>query len=222
VGILLMLMTIGGVILATILLIISFLTKKFRLRKLVFIGVPLWFIFYSIMLFGFSLTSKERVLSLNEPKEFCGFYLDCHLHASVTGVRTAKIIGTQTAQGTFLIAKIKVFVDAKNPNIAFRLLEPKAEIINEGSRIYSRISEAENELPTAQNQLNQDIKGNQIIEKEIVFDITEPAKDLKLSITEGYGVDKIIEAVLVGDDDSIFHQPTLFKIETSSQTASVN
>jgi hypothetical protein len=221
-GVLLMLMTIGGLISAAILLITSFLTKKIWLRKLVFVGVPLWFVFYAIALFGFSLTSKERVLSLNEPKEFCGFYLDCHVHASVTDVRTAKIIGTQTAQGTFLIAKIKVFIDAKNPNINFRLLGPKAEIIDEGSRIYSRRLEAENELTTAQTQLNQDIKGNQTIEKEIVFDITEPAKDLKLSITEGYGVDKIIEAFLVGDDDSIFHQPTVFKIETYSQTASVN
>jgi hypothetical protein len=221
-GVLLLLMTIGGLILAAILLIISFLTKKTWLRKFVFVCVPLWFVFYATALFYFSLTSKERVLSLNEPKEFCGFYLDCHLHAGITDVRTAKIIGSQTAQGTFLIAKIKVFIDAKNPNIAFRLLEPKAEIADEGGRIYSRRLEAENELPTAQTQLNQDIKGNQIIEKEIVFDITEPTNKFKLSITEGYGVDKIIEAFLVGDDDSIFHQPTVFGIETFSQTASLN
>jgi hypothetical protein len=214
-GVLMMFLTIGGVILALILAIISLVAKKKWLRDFVFGAVGIWFIFYIILLLGFSLTSKEKNLALNEPKEFCGFYLDCHLHTVVTNVRTAKQIGDKTAQGTFLIVNVKVFSDAKNPNIAFRLLEPKAEITDEGGRIYTRIAEAENQLPTSQTQLNQDIKGKETIEKEIVFDITEPTNKFKLSITEGYGIDKVIEAVLIDDEDSIFHQPTVFKIETN-------
>lgn len=219
-GILLMLMTIGGLICAAILLVISFFTKQSWLRKTVLVGVPVWFVFYSLMLFGFSLTSKEKVLALNEPKEFCGFYFDCHLHTEVTEVRKAKQIGKQTAQGEFVIVKVKVFSDAKNPNMAMRLLEPEAVMIDEGPRIYSRRLEAESELPSANIALNRDVKTNEPFEKEIVFDLTEPANDLKLSITEGYGVDKIIEAVLVNDEDSIFHQPTVFKIEAKNQVAS--
>ena len=219
-GVLMMLMTIGGIVLAIILLGISIFTKKNWLKNFVFGAVGIWFIFYFVMLFGFSFTSQEKKLSLNEPKEFCGFYLDCHLHTTVTNVRTAKQIGDKTAQGTFLIANVKVFIDAKNPNIAFRLLEPKAQITDEGGRIFSRITDAENQLPSAQIQLNQDIKGKQIIEKEIVFDITEPTNKFKLLITEGYGIDKVIEAILINDEDSIFHQPTVFKIETTQTMAS--
>ena len=216
-GVLLMLMTIGGLIVALILSGISFITKQMWLRKMVLVGVPLWFVFYAIILFGFSLTSKEKVLALNEPKEYCGFYLDCHLHTSVAEVRTAKTIGDQTAQGTFYIVKVKVFSDARNPNIKLRLLEPKAEMLDEGGRIYTRRLEAEKLLPTANIALNQDLTTNTPFTKEIVFDLTEPAQDLKLAITEGYGVDKVIEAVLVNDEDSIFHQPTLFKIEVKNQ-----
>ena len=220
-GVLLMLMTMGGLLVAAILLIISFWTKKKWLTKFVVGGVAVWFVFYVAMLFGFSLLSEEKVLARDEPKEYCGFYLDCHLHTTVTDVRTAKQIGNQTAQGIFYIVKVKVSSDAKNPNIAFRLLEPKAEAEDEGGRIYTRIASAENQLPTAQVKLNQDIKGKETIEKEIVFDLTEPSDKLKLLITEGYGVDKYIEAVLIDDDDSILHKRTYFKVEEQSQTVGV-
>ena len=95
------------------------------------------------------------------------------------------------------------------------------KIEDESGRIYTRNTEAENLMPTAQIQLNQDIKGRETIEKEIVFDVSEPAKDLKLLITEGYGIDKVIEAVLVGDEDSVLHQKTVFKIEPQSQMANL-
>ncbi len=202
---------------AVILLLIALWTKKAWLRNFVLASVAIWYLFYTALLFSFSITSKEKVLGLNEPKEFCGFYLDCHMHASVTDVRTAKKIGGLTANGTFLIANLKIFSNAKNPNIAFRLLEPDVKLIDAEDRIYLRNLMAENELPTAQTQLNQDIKGVQTIEKEIVFDVIPPDDKFKLLITEGYRIDKFIEAFLVGDEDSIFHQPTVFGIETRNQ-----
>src|SRR5258706_12180465 len=108
-GVLLMLMTIGGLIVAAVMLVISVATGKAWLRKFVFGGVAIWFVFYLAMLFGFSLSSQEKDLGLNEAKEYCGFYLDCHMHTAVTNVRTAKMIGNQTANGEFYIVKVKVF-----------------------------------------------------------------------------------------------------------------
>ncbi|MEP7037703.1 MAG: hypothetical protein ABI891_05125, partial [Acidobacteriota bacterium] len=207
-GVFLMLMTIGGILVAAILLIVSLWTKKIWLTKFVAGGVAIWFVFYAAMLFGHSYFSEEKLLGLNEPKEYCGFYLDCHLHTTVTDVRTAKQIGNQTAQGIFYIVTVKISSDAKNPNIAFRLIEPQAEAEDVGGRLYSRREKAEAQLPTANVQLNQDIKGTETIEKEIVFDLTEPSDKLKLLITEGYGVDKFIEAFLIDDEDSIWHKQT--------------
>ncbi|MBA2735739.1 MAG: hypothetical protein H0U50_03015, partial [Pyrinomonadaceae bacterium] len=62
-GMLLMLMTIGGLISAFILLVVSLWTNKIWLRNFVIGGVAVWFIFYIVMLFGFSLLSEEKTLN---------------------------------------------------------------------------------------------------------------------------------------------------------------
>lgn len=215
-GVLLMLMTIGGVIAAVILIAFSLSTKKTWLTKFTLGGVAVWFAFYGVMLFGYSFASSDKMLAMNEPKAFCGFYLDCHMHTAVAGVRTAKTIGDKTANGIFYIAKVKVFTDAKNPAIAFRLLEPNAEVLGSNGTKYIRNISAEALLPTGSVQLGEDIKGKQTIEKELVFDVPDTATDLKLLITEGYGIDKYIEAVLIDDEDSIMHKKIFFELKSSS------
>jgi hypothetical protein len=221
-GLLLMLMTIGGTGLAFILFVISLIWKKFWLTKFVIGCVIVWYIFYAVLLVGTSLLSKEITLGLNEPKEFCGFYIDCHMHTVVTDVRKTKTIGDQTAEGEFYVVKVKVFSDARNPSISLRLLEPKAEIKDESGQIYTRKLGVEKLLLTGKIPLGQDVKTNEPFEKEIVFDVPLEAKSLRLDISEGYGIDKCIEAVLIGDEDSMFHARTVFKVETSTQTANAN
>jgi hypothetical protein len=211
-GVLLMAMTIGGLITAAVLLVISLVTKKTWLTQFTLGGVAVWFVFYAAMLFGFSFASTEKTLAMNEQKEYCGFYLDCHLHTEVTGVRTSKNIGSLTANGQFYIVIVKVFSNAKNPAIAFRLIDPKAVVTDEKGTVYTRNEEAEKLLPSATVELNQDIKGSETIQKEIVFDLPEGVQNPRLDITEGYGIDKAIEAVLVDDEDSILHKRTYFKL----------
>jgi hypothetical protein len=220
-GVLLMLMTIGGLAVATPLLLFSFITKKAWLTRFTVAGIAVWFVFYTAMLLGFALNSTEKVLAAGEAKEYCGFYLDCHMHTAVTGVRTAKTIGDKTANGTFFIANVKVFSDARNPAIAFRLIEPKARVVLANGDKLTRDTAAEALLPTASIDLGQDIKGRQTIEKEIVFDVPADAKNPKLLVTEGYGIDKTIEHVLVGDEDSIFHAQTFFELKEQNGTAGV-
>ena len=214
-GVLLMLMTIGGLIVAVILLGISLFTRKSWLMKFTVGGIAVWFVFYAVLLIGSSLTSKKTMIAVGntDGKEFCGFYLDCHLHATVTGLRTAKQIGDRSANGEFYIVKVKVSSDARNPSIGFRLLEPKARVVLANGDKIVRDDEAEKLLPTATADLGANIKGSETIEKEIVFDIPPASSDLKLLITEGYGIDKVIERVLVGDEDSIFHAQTFFKLQ---------
>jgi hypothetical protein len=221
-GVLLMLMTIAGSILAGILLVASFIAKKGWLAKFTLGGVAIWLILYAVMLLGFSAASKDRVLGLNQPKEFCGFYLDCHMHAEVTSVRTAKQIGDRAAaNGTFYIVGIRVFSDAKNPNITLRLLEPRALIEVNDTTAISRDLEAEALLPTADVNLGGDIKGRQTIDKEIVFDVPPTLSDPRLQIAEGYGIDSAIEAVLIDDEDSIRHARTYFALVPQGNTAGV-
>jgi hypothetical protein len=214
-GVIMLAMTIGGLIVAAILIAISYFFKWNGLRTFVAGGVFVWLLGYVILLVIGSIFSQEQTLKFNEPKEFCGFYLDCHMHAAVTGVRKTKQIGDQTSQGEFYVVNLKIFSDAKQATL--RLNETKAEAYDEGGRIYSRREEVEKLLPTANVSLNQDVANGASFEKEIVFDITEPAKNVRLLVKEGYGIDKLIEWIVIGDEDSIFHKPTYFTLENNEQ-----
>lgn len=220
-GVLLMLMTAGGLFLAIILLFAAAIMKLGWLAKFVAAAVVVWFVFYAVMLLGFSLASTEKVLAAGEAKEYCGFYLDCHMHTTVTSVRTARTIGDLAARGEFYIVNVKVFSDARNPSIALRLLEPKLLVIDGTNRAYVRYEAAEKLLPSADADLGRDIRSRETIEKEIVFDLPADVKDLRLDITEGYGIDHVIEAVLVDDEDSVFHKRNYFDIREQGQTATV-
>lgn len=219
-GVILMVMTIAGLLLAGVSLIVSLATKRAWLAKFTVGGVAVWSAFYAVMLLGFSLASRPQVLGVGDAKEFCGFYLDCHMHVALTSVRTVDRIGGRTANGTFYIVGLRVFSDARDPNIALRLIEPRALIEVNDHTVIRRDLDAEAVLPSAAVDLGGDIRGRQTIEKEIVFDIPQELKDPDLHIAEGYGIDSAIEAVLIDDEDSILHARTVFALTPRAQAAS--
>ncbi len=217
-GAILLLMTIGGSILAVILLVISFLKNMAWLKNFVLGGVTVWFSFYIIIFLMSSIFSVEKTLAFDEPKEFCGFYLDCHLHTSVVGVRKTATLGDQTANGEFYIVKVKVFSNAKREPL--RLIGTKAKVIDEQKREYERDTEAERFLGE-QPEFEKTIAPTETFTKEIVFDIPTDVKNPRLDLKDGYGIDNYIEAVLVGDEDSFLHKRNYFKLEEQTQTVSV-
>jgi hypothetical protein len=213
-----MLMTIGGLIVAAVLFVIALYTGKAWLAKFVFGGVTVWFVFYFVMLLGVSLFSKEKTLGLNEPKAFCGFYFDCHMHTAVTDVRKTKTIGGKTAKGEFYIVTVKVFSDAVRATLG--LITVDAHVVDAGNRTYTRDMDAETQLPR-QPDFEKQIGPEESFEKEIVFDLPVGVKEPRLDIREGYGIDHTIEALLIGDEDSIFHKRSYFKVLEQSDVAGV-
>jgi hypothetical protein len=208
-----MLMTIGGVMIATILLFISLVTQKAWLRNFVLGGVAVWFAFYAAMLIGSSLLSEEKSIGLNQPKQFCGFYFDCHLHASVTDVRKTKTIGEKTANGVFYVVKVKIFSDAKLAEL--NLHGAKLYVIDDEGKKYPRAEAVENPAPP----FDRKIPAGGEFEQEVVFDLPVEVKNPRLDIAESVGIDRVIEAVLIGDEDSILHKRTRFILEQDTTTA---
>jgi hypothetical protein len=213
-----MLMTIGGLIAAFLLLGVARWMKKRWLRDFVLGGVAVWSAFYAVMLLTASFSSKEATLGLNEPKEFCGFYLDCHMHTAVTGVRRTKTIGDSAAQGEFYVVRVKVFSDAKQATLG--LLTVDARVLDESGQEFLRDARAESRLGE-QPPLDKRISPVESFEREIVFDLPAGVNNPRLDIREGYGIDHAIESVLIGDEDSILHKRRLFKLEEQNQTAAV-
>lgn len=215
-GVLLMLMTIGGLIVVAVLLAIAFITRKPWLKKFVLGGVAVWFIFYAVMLIGASLLSREKLLSPNEAKEYCGFYLDCHMHTAVTNVRKTKTIGDKTANGEFYVVTVKTFSDARQATLG--LLTVDAKVLDNQARSFGRDLAAEVQLGE-QPPFEKKISPFESFEKQIVFDLPEDAKNPRLDLREGYGIDHAIEAILVDDEDSILHKRNYFKLDANYQVA---
>jgi hypothetical protein len=217
-GVIFLTMTIGGLIAAALLLAISHRTKRVSLRAFVMGGVTTWLAGYVILFFIASFFSRERTLALNEPKEFCGFYLDCHMHAAVTGVHTTKTLGDRTAKGQFYVVKVKVFSDAKRATLG--LLTPEATVVDAEGKLYSRDESAEVAIGD-QPAFDRKISATESFTKEIAFDLPIDVKNPRLDIREGYVIDHAIEAILIGDEDAFGHQRNYFKLEEQPQVASV-
>ena len=210
-GVLLMLMTIGGLVVAAILFGVAWLHESAWLKKFVVGGVAIWFAFYLAMLIGTSLLSTERTIAVGDTdgKAFCGFYLDCHLHTAVLSVTRAKTIGNKNASGEFYVVTVKIFSDARAATLG--LLTVDAHVVDAGGKIYSRDIDAEDLLPP-QPDFEEKIGPDESFEKLIVFDMPADAADPRLDIREGYGIDHVIEAVLIGDEDSMFHARNYFAL----------
>lgn len=213
-----MLMTIGGLFVAGVLFVAALYTGKAWLAKFVAGGVVVWFVFYGVMLLGASFFSKEKLLGLNEPKAFCGFYIDCHMHTAVAGVKKTKTIGDRTAKGEFYIVKVRVFSDAVKATLG--LTELGANVLDDQGRHYHRDRDAEAHLPP-QPAFEKLIGPEENFEKEIVFDLPLDVQNPRLDLREGFGIDHVIETVLVGDEDSIFHRRSYFELQEQSMASSV-
>ena len=216
-GVLLMAMTIGGVIIAAISFLIAIATRTEWLRTFVLGGVAVWLLFYITMLVGFSLKSEERELGLNEPKAFCGFYLDCHMHTAVTNVRTAKRIGNKTAAGEFYIVTVKVFSNAKRATLGLDAVD--AHVVDADGQTYARDTRAETQ--SAHTDFERVISPVESFEKDIVFDLPRDVDEPRLDIRQGHPIERVIETVLVGDEDSILHKRAYFRLDAPAQTAAV-
>jgi hypothetical protein len=206
-------MTICGSVLAAVLLAISYLTKKESLKYFVFGGLTTWFSFYIIIFLVSSIFSVERTLSWNEPKEFCGFYFDCHMHAAVTNVTKTKTIGDKTAKGEFYVTTVRVSSDARQASL--NLVSPDFEVVDSSGNRYPRDVSFEKPDPA----WVQKVSPGGSFEKDVVFDLPTDIKNPRLDIRDGYGIDRGIETILVGDEDSLGHKRTYFKLDNGNQVA---
>ncbi|MCA1589365.1 MAG: DUF4352 domain-containing protein [Acidobacteria bacterium] len=211
-GVLLMLLTVGGVALAIVLLIVSVLTNSRWLRNFVLGSMAIWGIFYAAALIAFSLFSTERTLGLNEPKEFCGFYLDCHMHTAVTDVRKAKTIGDKRANGEFYIVKVKVFSNAKKATLGFGGL--KLFALDAEGRRYPHAPEVEKPEPW----FTRPVPAGTSFERDVVFDLPVDVSNPRLDMHDDKGW---LEKFLIDDEDSAFHKRNYFDLSQPARTVAV-
>ena len=196
-GVLLMLLSAVGVIAAVILLAFSLAFKLKWLRNFVLGAVAVWFSIYFISLVGVSALSSDETLKPREAKAFCGFYLDCHLHAAVENVTLEPGVG----EGPELDVRLRFFNDARRATLKFS--EIRATLyFDDGTKVDSKPGDGrETRLPRGDSSY-----------LDLHFPLAKKAGAARLFVGEGNAVDRFLETFLIGDEDSLFHGRTYFDI----------
>ena len=148
-----------------------------------------WLVFgtpvtYFLLLIIVTLLSGRQTLAPGVPQHFCGFYLDCHLSVTVTKVERGPSAWTVTLRvgnnaRRVALAPVGLRVTLMRPDSGEVRLVPEQE----GSDGLLQAGEAR--------------------EFTVAFAAPPDGTTPTLRVTEGVGVDRIIEGALLGDDDAL-------------------
>lgn len=195
----------------------AWIASRRGLARRVVLGMGAWLGAYAAALLIVSLSSRERTLGLNEAKAFCGFYLDCHLHASVVNVQRTKALGhpsdQRAAQGVYCVVTVRISSDARRATLKPHYLT--ATVVDGPGNVYERSSEGEKALDRA-IPFEQSVGPGGSYTKDIVFDLPSNVQNPRLLVTEGPWVERLVELFLIGDEDSLFHKKMWFQLEPQS------
>ncbi|HYE95771.1 MAG TPA: hypothetical protein VD962_06145 [Rubricoccaceae bacterium] len=214
---LLFLLTVGVLLLAVAALLFGRRIGRPRLAQAAALAATAWVALYALALVSVSLSSRERVLRVGERQAFCGFYLDCHMGLAVERVETAVALGDQQATGRFYVVTLRVSSDARRATL--RLGGPALVVRDAEGRTYRRDRAAEHALaaegrPTT--PLTREVAAGGSFLTTVVFDLPPGADEPRLVVTDARGVDRVIESVLIGDEDSFLHARTVHALHTSA------
>jgi len=213
IGIFLLLLTVVAMFLGTVGVIHALLKQKRELKQALLIGAAIWIAAYLLILISVSALSHGRELGLGAAKRFCGFYLDCHLAASVDRVDTTSMIGGShplLASGMWWIVTVRVSSNARRAMLA--LLRPHVTVVDEGGTEYPRVADAERALGDTVS-LERRLGPGESLARRLVFDLPRGVRRPRLQFTEGYWIDRLIELFLIGDEDSLLHGKTTFRLQ---------
>lgn len=178
-------------------------------------GLGAWAVLYAIALVITSVASEHRVLGLNQPKRFCGFYLDCHTQVAVATLEQLDAIGATRAEGTFHVVTLRVSSDARAARL--RLAGTAMTVTDGQGRRYTRSAAGEAALATVrgpQPPLSEPIEPGASYLTTVVFDLPPDVREPRLHVTDGWWADRLLEFFLVGDEDSFLHGKTSFRLTT--------
>lgn len=171
---------------------------------------------YGAALLATSLLSQERLLAAGETKRFCGFYLDCHLGVSVERVELIPEIGGVRASGAFHVLTLRVSSDARRATLRpgrlhLLLLDAEGRQVERARAAEAALARARGE---AGQPLERDVVAGGSYTATVVFDVSSASTALRprLWAREGFGLDRAIERVLIGDEDALLHRPVLLAL----------
>ena len=184
-----------------------------------------WSVAYASLLIGASTTSDQIVLAKGEKKVFCGVYLDCHLSVEVLDAWASQSVVfddvIHKANGKFIFVSMKASSSAVSDAIRFE--NAQIRVRDDAGNVFSRRLDLEYKLAMSLGQPYAPepwIPRGTSSTMTLVFDVDREASNHFLDVTIGNGIDRLAETFLIGDEDSLLHQPVLLKLETRTNIQS--
>ena len=193
----------AGLAAAVITTIVALLLGKPRLVRWTWRLAAIAGIAYFVLLIGFSIASRERLLHQGEEKYFCE--IDCHLAYSLVDV---KYSANPTQPLKHYQVTVRTRFDEKTVS------ERRGDgSLTPNPRIVRLIDSAGREYaPTESEELafNAALHPGESYNVALTFDVPADARNLKLLITTEHWPERL----LIGDENSLLHGRIYFALST--------
>jgi hypothetical protein len=152
-----------------------------------------WALGYGVLLVLSSLLSHEQVLVPGDIKYFCGFFLDCHIGVAIAGTRTA---------GTDYVVSLGFTSSARRATLS--PYDVQVALIGSDGRTYDQ--------PSIAAALERQIAPGGGYVVDVRFSLPEGVRPTRLLVSEGVGIDRIIDGLVIGNENSFLHKRTYLAI----------
>ena len=173
-----------------------------------------WGVLYLTILLSVSLRSDEQVIGWDADKPFCGFYLDCHRRVGVAAVQVLDSLAGARPAGRWHVVTLRVGSDARMARLRF--YEPRVVIrTDDGRRVFTRSAAGEAALARIrgpERPLTDELAPGGSYTSAVVFDLPADARDPRLDVTDLPLPDRVVEFILIGDEDSFLHARTTIRL----------
>jgi hypothetical protein len=177
---------------------------------------------YAALLFGFSLSSTDKILSIGDQKHFCE--VDCHIAYSVTSVTSASELGVGEkrifAFGKFYVVRVQTWFDPStiSPFRGNAPLAPsprKVVVLDEAGREFtpSQPGQGAYELTpgATTTSLSTPLRPGESYSTDFVFDLPADVPKPRLHVGDADPVSSLI----IGHEESPLHKKIYFAISPS-------
>jgi hypothetical protein len=195
------------------------LARKRRYAGWLAAGVALEAALYAAVLMGFSLASRDELLSQGQQKYFCE--VDCHLAYSLLEVKTLPQLGDRlhevVAGGTFYLVRIRTWFDERTispwrpKDVPLTRSPRRVLVVDETGREFLPSPAGQQALESVeglQASLSGPLTPGQSSATDLVFDLPGSVKNPRLLIADSEGVTRF----LIGNENSLFHAKTYFEL----------
>src|SRR5215472_4597084 len=191
-----------GSVVAAAIIVILFLARQRRAAKLIAVLTGAGAVIYAILLFGFSLASKQKVLARGQEKYFCE--IDCHLAYSVVDLQEE---ASGESAKRYVVALRTRFDETtisehRPKDVPLMPAQREIQLIDADGRTYSPDS-------SAGVSLMQPLVPGESYITQLTFTVPGKAQQLKLLVRTVPGFP---DRFLIGDENSLFHRKTYFSL----------